>query len=90
VDSWKTVRIGHSCAAVSSYNSPPAGNRRAEANQPIKLVKAEEKVLSFRKSVNLESEYLATGFSLRTVLNVCEKASSQKMKGERNEKRNRE
>jgi hypothetical protein len=48
-----------------------------ESQSTCQLVKAGEEVLSLRASVNLESEYLATGFSLRTV-GGREKASSQK------------
>jgi hypothetical protein len=61
------VRIGHSYAAVSSYNSPREETEflSRKVNQPPGLVKAGEKASS-HGGVDLESEYLA-GFSLRVV-----------------------
>ena len=78
---WKTVRIGHSCAAVSSYDSPPVADQEDKASRPKKLVKAGEKGALLRASPNLESEYLATGFSLRA-LERSRESFIAKMKGE--------
>jgi hypothetical protein len=52
----------------------------------MKLVKAGEKGALLRASPNLESEYLATGFSLRA-LERSRESFIAKMKSEQNEKR---
>ena len=86
VDPWKTVRIGHSCAAVSSDNSSPAEFTAGQSQSTFnRSVKAEEKVL-FCEERKLGVRILDRWFSPRSVERSRESFIA-KMRGEPNEKR---
>src|ERR1700757_3437756 len=77
-DSWKTVRSGHSCAAVSSHDAPVRKVFFGHGQSTLRVGEGWSKgvLLGGR---HLESEYLVAGFSprIRRWLD-CEKTSSQK------------
>jgi hypothetical protein len=54
------VRTGHSCAAVSSYDSPPEKRFFGLSQSTSRLVKAGAEASSV-EGKNLESEYLPAG-----------------------------